>query len=214
MAEVAFVQTDPLPIVEMRVNGSEPAFFVVDTGGGELILDPGFADKVGARRFGKRTATFAGDATAEVELAHVERVALGTVTVYNVPVRLLPTGRFSAVAWGRPIAGVLGTTLLRQFRFTLDYAGGRLRLGRLGSDSTPESGEMVEPLRQMRRQNLIAVAHQERVFDDVAKLADVAGECVAAEYVQRVIGQGHRAPRRHAPQQALAQRGQIFTPLS
>ncbi|MDX1501586.1 MAG: aspartyl protease family protein [Thermoanaerobaculia bacterium] len=125
-----FVRTDPLPLVELSVNGSEPALFLIDTGGGELILDPGFAESVGAGRFGSRTGTFAGDQRAEVELGAVEGVGLGELLVENVPVRLLSTARFAPVAGGRTVHGILGTTLLSRFVFTLDYPAGRLVLRR------------------------------------------------------------------------------------
>ncbi len=142
--EIEFVQTDPLPALQLSVNGSEPALFIVDTGGGELILDPEFAEKVGAEVFGARSGTFAGDAKTEVGIGHVRNVTMGPFEVHNVPVRLLPTGRFMAATWGRPVAGVLGTTLLRQFRFTLDYPGGRLALER--ADAPSSAGDVLAEL--------------------------------------------------------------------
>ena len=49
---VKFVQTDPLPIVRTRIDGSEDVLLLIDTGAAELILDPEFAATVGAVRFG------------------------------------------------------------------------------------------------------------------------------------------------------------------
>jgi len=69
---VKFVQTDPLPIVRARINGSEEVLFLIDTGAAELILDPEFAESVGAVRFGSTTGTFAGGKQAPVQHARVQ----------------------------------------------------------------------------------------------------------------------------------------------
>ena len=132
-AELRFVQTDPLPLVELTVNGRGPFLFLIDTGGGELTLDPVFADSVGAPRFGEESGTFAGGQKRAVGCGTVDSVGLGAITVRDLPIRVLDTSRFSAAAMGRRVAGVLGTTLLSRFRFTLDYASGQLVLARRGS---------------------------------------------------------------------------------
>ena len=127
---IPFEQTDPLPLVSLKVNGRGPFLFLIDTGGGELGLDPQIADSIGARRYGSSTATFAGDQKSSIEHASVDSVELGEMVVSRVPVRLLSTQRFAGIAGGRPVAGVLGTILLARFRFTLDYPGGALLLER------------------------------------------------------------------------------------
>ena len=50
VTSVEFVQTDPLPIVKMRINNSEEALFLIDTGGWELGIDSELAEEVGARK--------------------------------------------------------------------------------------------------------------------------------------------------------------------
>ena len=44
---IDFVITDPLPVVEVSVNGSQPQNFIIDTGGMEVILDDDLAEQVG-----------------------------------------------------------------------------------------------------------------------------------------------------------------------
>jgi len=143
-SRIAFVQTDPLPLVSLTVNGRGPFLFVIDTGGGELLLDPAIADSVGAPRYGSRMGTFAGDQKASVEGGSVDSVGLGDFTIERVPIAILSTKKFSAVAMGRPVAGVLGTTLLSRFRFTLDYPGSALLLERRGSAADPGRGVATE----------------------------------------------------------------------
>jgi hypothetical protein len=142
-ARIPFDQTDPLPLVWLRVNGRGPFLFLIDTGGGELGLDPQIADSIGARRYGSSLGTFAGDQKAAVEHASVDSVELGPMVVSGVPVRLLSTQRFAGVAGGRRVAGVLGTILLARFRFTFDYPGGALLLERRDTPPSPSSATAV-----------------------------------------------------------------------
>ena len=52
---VKFVKTDPLPIVNVRVNGGKEVTFFIDTGGSEVTLDTDFAKELGVPQFGGDT---------------------------------------------------------------------------------------------------------------------------------------------------------------
>jgi len=132
-AVVRFVQTDPLPFVELWVNGVGPLLFLIDTGGGELVLDPVTADSVGALRYGSEVGTFAGDRRSGMVHGRVDSVRLGEATLRDVPIRMLDLRRWSAAAMGRRVHGVLGTIVFYHFRATLDYPGGALVLERRGT---------------------------------------------------------------------------------
>jgi hypothetical protein len=123
-----FVQTDPLPVVRLTINDSEPAAFIIDTGAAEIYLDTEWASELDLEVLGSSKGTFAGGKRAGVGHAVVDRVGLGELSVHNVPVNLLDTTPFSAVAPGEDIRGVLGTGLLYQFLATIDYPGGQLVL--------------------------------------------------------------------------------------
>jgi hypothetical protein len=84
---VPFLQTDPLPLVTLTVNG-KTGRFVIDTGGAELILDSDFAKSIGARSLSTVTAQFAGGLKAESHLGAVDSVTLGGITVHQVPVNI------------------------------------------------------------------------------------------------------------------------------
>src|SRR5262245_24274411 len=43
---VRMVQTDPLPLIEARVGGRGPYYFLIDTGGAEVIVDPALVDSL------------------------------------------------------------------------------------------------------------------------------------------------------------------------
>ena len=53
-----FVRTEPLPIVNVRVNGGDEVTFFIDTGGSEVALDTDFAKELGVPQFGAVQGTF------------------------------------------------------------------------------------------------------------------------------------------------------------
>ena len=127
---IAFAQTDPLPLIKVRINGGDEVHLLIDTGASELYLDPEFAKSVGAVITGSVTGTYAGGMRAATGQGRVESVRLGDFELRNVPVLLLPTRR---LPFGPPdvqIEGVLGTSVLYHFISTLDYPHGQLVLRR------------------------------------------------------------------------------------
>ena len=66
VAIVKFEMTDPLPIVKMSVNDSEPLNFVIDTGADEVIINFETAVKLRLGIFGETEGTFAGGHKAPV----------------------------------------------------------------------------------------------------------------------------------------------------
>src|SRR4029077_5368054 len=56
-----FLKTDPLPIVNVRINGGDEVTFFIDTGGSEVALDTDFAKELGVPQFGAVQGTFSGD---------------------------------------------------------------------------------------------------------------------------------------------------------
>lgn len=138
LTRLPLVQTDPLPIVAGGINGVDPLFFLIDTGGAELLVDTALGRALGAQTFGQRTGVFAGG-TAPVTEARVDSVRLGEFTVRNVPVGLLDMSRIGAAMHHR-VDGVIGTTLLYHFLPTLDYPKGELVLRR----RTPAMRQQLE----------------------------------------------------------------------
>jgi len=141
VTKVKFVSTDPLPVIEGRVNGKEPVFFIIDTGGAELILNREYGQSIGAVSFGAEKKRYAADQEAVSEQARIESFQLGDLNIRRVPVQLLDTSRFAAAAGGRRIDGVVGTLLLNRFLFTLDYPAGQLVLRRRTLEASREFEE-------------------------------------------------------------------------
>ena len=141
-----FLQTDPLPLVQATVNTGHPGCFLIDTGGSELILDTDFARQATTIEFGPEEGTFAGGESASYIHGRIDSFEIGGLTVKDLPVHLMDTRRFSAVAPGRTVSGIIGTAFLYHFLPTIDYLGGVLVLNRRESSSEleTESGGSIQ----------------------------------------------------------------------
>ena len=129
VTHVWFLQTDPLPLIEVKVNG-EPLNFLIDTGASEVYLDPAVVKKLAVRQFGTTQGEFAGGKSAQTGHGRIDSLTLGDFVVRNVPVLILSTKRFAAMAQGRSVGGILGTAILFRFIAALDYPRGELVLRR------------------------------------------------------------------------------------
>ena len=135
---VKFVKTDPLPIVNVRVNGGKEVTFFIDTGGSEVTLDTEFAKELGVSQFGAMQGTFSGGQHAQVQLGRIESLTLGDWTVKNVPTAMLPLRQLSEGFGVKQIDGIIGTTLFYHFLTTIDYPHGGLVLRRKDAKSLEE----------------------------------------------------------------------------
>jgi len=128
-----FVTTDPLPVIEVSVNDSEPLDFIIDTGGMEVILDNDLAEQIGAQIAGSLSGTYAGGKKAETGLGRIDSIKMGEFVVHNVPIHTLDTDPISPLFDGLEIRGIIGTRLLMHFLTTIDYPDGALILQRTTS---------------------------------------------------------------------------------
>ena len=124
-----FVATDPLPTVELSVNGGTPALFFVDTGGAELVLDARFAASAGAEMAGALNGEYGGGKRAKTGLGRVGSIRAGDLRIGDVPIHTLDLEALREY-FGIDIKGFLGTRLLMHFLATIDYPGGALTLRR------------------------------------------------------------------------------------
>jgi hypothetical protein len=129
---VPFVVRDPLPLVEARAPDGSTLTLLIDTGGGEILLDAKVAERLSVRRIGDTQGTFAGGKQAPVGQGQLSALTLGSVTVHRMPVGIQNLAPLAEDFEGRHIDGVLGTVLLYHFESTIDYPGQRLVLRRRG----------------------------------------------------------------------------------
>ena len=125
-----FLKTDPLPVVNVRVNGGDEVTFFIDTGGSEVALDTDFAKELGVPQFGALQGTFSGGQHAEVQIGRIESLTVGDWTIKNLPTAMLPLRQLSKGLGVKQIDGIIGTTLFYHFLATMDYPHGELVLRR------------------------------------------------------------------------------------
>jgi tetratricopeptide (TPR) repeat protein len=124
---IEFIVTNPIPFVRVKINGTHEGNFILDTGGGELILDETFFREIGGETFGKpESGDFGGGKKAGVAHGKIFSVQLGNLTVKNIPVQLLRLQHIELA--GMKIDGAIGTIFLSQFLSTIDYKDGELVL--------------------------------------------------------------------------------------
>jgi hypothetical protein len=142
-----FVKTDPLPVVNVRINDGEDVTFFIDTGISEVALDTEFAKELGVPQFGAVQGTFSGGQHADIQNARIESLTVGNWTVKNVPILMMSLRLISKDLGVKRIDGAIGTTLFYHFLTTMDYPRGELVLRRKTVESpeqfTKSSGKRV-----------------------------------------------------------------------
>jgi len=133
-AIIPFTQTTPweLPIVPLEIDGVALDAWI-DTGGDALTLPADIAASLSVEPLARFAGTYAGGEQAEGLYGKVASVALGPVTLRNVPV--------ATADYDRP---VIGTGFLSRFLATLDYPQGRLLLRPHGT-APPQVGAVEVP---------------------------------------------------------------------
>jgi hypothetical protein len=123
---VPMAAVDPLPLFSVQVNGRQ-AYFMLDTGAPNLIIDPKFAKELGLTMTGGFNGTFAGGRRANVRDVLVPSFRIGSVTLHNLQSSALPT-RPIPFFGDKRVDGIIGTIFLSQFLATVDYPNRRLVL--------------------------------------------------------------------------------------
>lgn len=138
-AELDFLVKDPLPLVRVSINGSPPVDFLIDTGGGELIIDTEFAKSLGLKELGSETGMFGGGKKSAVIHSYIDTVQLGGLQVKNLPVLLMNIRRFSSELYGNKfrVDGILGTCMFYHFLSSLDYTDRKIIFEPLGGAASP-----------------------------------------------------------------------------
>lgn len=123
---IPMAAVDPLPLFSVQVNGRQ-AYFMLDTGAPNLVIDPNFAKELGLTMTGGFTGTFAGGKHAVVRDVLVPTFRIGGVTLHNVESSAIPTRPIPFFGEKR-VDGIIGTIFLSQFLATIDYPNARLVL--------------------------------------------------------------------------------------
>jgi hypothetical protein len=139
LTRLDFIVSDPLPAVELSVNGRPPALFLVDTGAAETVLDELFAARVGAEIVAAMKGEYAGRRRARTGLGIVDSIESGDLRIAGVPIHTLDLSAISSY-FDLDVRGIVGTRLLMHFLATIDYPGGALILRRRPPAAGPARG--------------------------------------------------------------------------
>jgi predicted aspartyl protease len=138
-----FARLDPLPILRARVNSGPEVDLLLDTGGAELILDESFARSGGIPVFGGERSVFGGGKTATLTHAAVGSLALGDLTIRNLPAHVIDLEQIGSMLGVATLSGIVGTSLLYRFLATIDYPAEALVLRPRGA-SSPASAAIID----------------------------------------------------------------------
>ncbi len=128
---VPFVIMEPLPVVEVAINGFPPVNFFIDTGGEDIILDTAYAKTVGAVFAGEVKGEYAGAKSAKTGYGKIDRLNIGELTIDNVAAGFLDLQPISTHSFkDTEVKGIIGTGFLMHFLSTIDYQRKQLVLRR------------------------------------------------------------------------------------
>jgi tetratricopeptide (TPR) repeat protein len=154
---IPFIQTDPLPVIQVTFNEGnnekkcvgKSANLFIDTGAGEIILDNDLAIELGIKNLGSEKGAFGGGKEGQISHGRLNTMKIGNFTVNNIPVNMMQIrGPIESVFGGLKIDGVIGTVFLYHFLSTIDYKKGRLILRALSEVTQGNSEQKAANLDQ------------------------------------------------------------------
>jgi len=113
--------------LQLRINDSEPKWFLFDTGAGATVLSQTVADELGIESLGKARGRGAGEGSVPVSFARGVRLGLPGVRIPPGTVALIPLTEIEKRT-GRELDGILGYDFIRQFVVEIDYVGRKMHL--------------------------------------------------------------------------------------
>lgn len=128
-------------LVEARINGGEPMWFILDTGG-HAILTADAANKLGLASHGQGSSTGSGPGAMRTAYTKVKRLSIGKADIRDKTFLVMPYP-YSFYERGprRPIAGILGLEIFQRFAVTFDYDHHQLVLEPFDHGDPPPPGK-------------------------------------------------------------------------
>jgi hypothetical protein len=139
--------------VRVRVNGSGPFWFVVDSGAGGWIVDRAHAVRLGLR-LEQETAQGTGAGSGSYDVSYVKDVTF-SVAEFTVPVPLIGVIDLSnnRSQMGREIEGLVGYDFFEKFIVEIDYEARIIRLFDPKSYRYSGKGEIIPIIVDLEARN-------------------------------------------------------------
>ena len=116
---IKFEIINSLPLVQARVNNSDPLWFIFDTGATNTVIDTKRAERLGLKAQGKIVST---GSAGQAEAQRVRNVTIqfpgfevSRLTIYTLPVD------FFSAHFGISISGVIGNDIIGRVVTEIDY---------------------------------------------------------------------------------------------
>ncbi|HEY1882113.1 MAG TPA: retropepsin-like aspartic protease [Candidatus Cybelea sp.] len=122
--------------VSVMLNGRGPYTFVLDSGG-DYIVTPELARRLGAKTSGEAQLGGVGSQTEGAAFARIDSIGVGSAKVGNQYVLVLPIATGFGMGEGMQIDGMLGYQFLARYVTTIDYANAKMTLTMPASASPP-----------------------------------------------------------------------------
>jgi hypothetical protein len=106
-------------MVQGRVNGSKPLWFMLDTGAEATIVNRGRLAELGLQPFGVSSISGGGNST-EFAFADVARLEIGGATLLNQRDGVIDLGGLERI-YGMPMGGLLGYDFFSRFVVRVNY---------------------------------------------------------------------------------------------
>jgi Aspartyl protease/PDZ domain len=117
---VPFELYENTPFVEVRVNGTGPLWFLIDSGADTCLIDRRHAASLGLNVRGQSSTTGFGDGATSISFARGVVLSLGAI---ELPRQTVVVYQFSELEpiLGRRIDGIIGRNLFERFVVEFDY---------------------------------------------------------------------------------------------
>ena len=150
--DVAMVVSDPMPVIEVMINGKGPFRFAIDTGAAaQVILSSPLIEQLSLTPTGEtRVGDPSGKNALTTDTFQLESITIGETRFSSVnAIKIdLPPSPSGHSPLGK-IDGILGFPLFSDYLLTLDYVAGRVRLEQ-GSLPEPDGAEVLSFERPQR----------------------------------------------------------------
>ena len=127
---------------QVKVNGSEPMWFLFDTGASVTVLSTAATEKLGLELAGKIEARGAGEGSEEAYFVENVNFELPGVKLAEQTAVAIGLERLEPL-FGRPIDGILGYDMISRFVVELDYENQLMHLYERESFSYDGNGKRI-----------------------------------------------------------------------
>jgi len=118
---IELLRTQPLIVVDVKINGKGPFHFSVDTGASVTVVTPSAA-RIAKIKYGHAKAATAVSASsrAATYLSQLDTLEIGDLIVNEIDVAVIGLATVNR-ATHLNLGGLLGYNFLSRFRVTIDY---------------------------------------------------------------------------------------------